>query len=287
MKKNYYEVLKVARNASQEEITAVYRQLAKKWHPDKYLGLQEKEAAAKRFKFFQNVYDVLGNPEKRKRYDEKLLKHEEAARKAADEEARERHKEATVAPSASGETYATEADVRERREEETRKQREANEPYKMSDQELKLQERYDRLVRAKDWKPTESEYQELAKKFWALNGYKDSAELARHCEARYQTLKELREAKEQAQRHTTTWIETQQYRPMLYWISGAAVLAFTLIVVAAAVVNRTPAERENAGVQLVQGDNPFEDAVATLKVKTRNRYPLLRRRNKKRVIAWY
>ena len=147
----------------------------------------------------------------------------------------------------------------------------ANEPYKMSERELKLQAQYDRLVRAKDWSPTESEYQELAKKFWALNGYKDSIALARHCEARYQSLKELREAREVkepiVQRHTTTGIEA--HRPILYWISGAAILALALIVVATAVVNRTPTDREDTGVQLVvrgatelKTDNPFEDATA-------------------------
>jgi curved DNA-binding protein CbpA len=219
-RKNYYEVLKVARNASQEEITAVYRELAKKWHPDKYLGLNEKDAAAKGFKFFQNAYDVLGNPEKRKRYDEKLLKHEESLRKAADEEARERC------------------------EAEEKKQRESNE------QEFKLQEQYERLVRAKDWEPTESEYRELAKKFWAMNGYKDSAELARHCEARYQSLKELREAREPA--HT----EIPKHRPILYWISGA-VLVLALIVITIVMVKHRPATDVN--IQQVQGDNPFED----------------------------
>ena len=266
-RKNYYEVLKVARNASQEEITVVYRELAKKWHPDKYLGLREKDAAAKRFKFFQNAYDVLGNPEKRKRYDEKLLKQEETVRKAAEEEAKGQRMEPT------DEYYETEVDVRERREAEEKKQREADEPYKMSEQELKLQEQYDRLVRAKDWKPTESEYQELAKQFWALNGYKDSAELARHCEARYQSLKELREAQEQAheekepisQRYAEPETKAQEYRPVRYWLSGAAVLALALIVIVTAVVNRTTADREEVSIQQVQGDNPFEDSMIAWK----------------------
>ena len=230
-RKNYYEVLKVARNASQEEINVVYRELAKRWHPDKYLGLKEKDAAAKRFKFFQNAYDVLGNPEKRKRYDEKLLKHE-AVQKAA--------------------------------EAEEKKQREADEPHEMTEREFKLQEQYDRLVRAKDWKPTESEYQELAKKFWAMGGYKDSAELARHCEARYQSLKELREA----QGHAETEAEAQEYRPVRYWLSGAAVLALALIMVVTAVVNRTATDREEVSIQQVQGDNPFEDP--TVEWKTDN-----------------
>jgi len=230
MKKNYYEILNVARSSSQEEIAAVYRTLAKKWHPDKYLGLKEKDAAAKRFKFFQRAYDVLGNPEKRKRYDERLLKYEETVRKAAEEEAKG--------------------------------QREANEPHEMSADdiyereilELKQQEEYDRLVRAKDWEPTADQYRNLAKKFWALNGFKDSEALARHCEARYQSLKELREAQEEKE------TEVQERRPFLYWISGATALALVLIVVTVTVIERRgKTGLDNANIQQEQTDNPFED----------------------------
>ncbi|MCS6936537.1 MAG: molecular chaperone DnaJ [Candidatus Bipolaricaulota bacterium] len=61
-KKDYYTVLGVARNASQEEIKKAFRQLAKKYHPDKG-GDPEK------FKEIAEAYEVLSDPEKRAQYD--------------------------------------------------------------------------------------------------------------------------------------------------------------------------------------------------------------------------
>ena len=64
--KNLYDVLGVPKNASQEEIKKAYRRLARQWHPDKNPGDKEAE---ERFKEVQAAYDIVGNPEKRKRYD--------------------------------------------------------------------------------------------------------------------------------------------------------------------------------------------------------------------------
>ncbi len=63
--KDYYEILGIGRNASQEEIKKAYRRLALKWHPDK----NKSPEAEKRFKEINEAYQVLSNPEKRRLYD--------------------------------------------------------------------------------------------------------------------------------------------------------------------------------------------------------------------------
>ncbi len=67
MKKDYYEVLGVSRNASPEEIKKAYRKLAIKYHPDK--NLDNKKKAEEKFKEAAEAYEILSNPEKKQRYD--------------------------------------------------------------------------------------------------------------------------------------------------------------------------------------------------------------------------
>jgi molecular chaperone DnaJ len=66
-KRDYYEVLGAARDASPEEIKRAYRRMAMKHHPDKNPG--DKEAEGK-FKECAEAYEVLSDAEKRKRYDQ-------------------------------------------------------------------------------------------------------------------------------------------------------------------------------------------------------------------------
>ncbi len=66
-KKDYYEILGVPRNASNEEIKKAYKNLVKKWHPD--LHKEDKEEAEERFKEIREAYEVLSDPQKRAQYD--------------------------------------------------------------------------------------------------------------------------------------------------------------------------------------------------------------------------
>src|SRR6185436_451551 len=65
--RDYYESLGVARTAKEDEIKKTYRKLARKYHPD--LNPNNKQSEDK-FKEIQEAYDVLGDPEKRKQYDQ-------------------------------------------------------------------------------------------------------------------------------------------------------------------------------------------------------------------------
>lgn len=65
---DYYNILKVNRNATDEDLKKSYRRLAMRWHPDKNPD-NKKEAEAK-FKQISEAYDVLSDPEKRAVYDQ-------------------------------------------------------------------------------------------------------------------------------------------------------------------------------------------------------------------------
>lgn len=66
-KRDYYEVLGVSRDATEEDLKRAYRKLAKQYHPDANPG--DKEAEAK-FKEASEAYAVLSDPEKRRQYDQ-------------------------------------------------------------------------------------------------------------------------------------------------------------------------------------------------------------------------
>lgn len=65
---DYYNILKVNRNASDDDLRKAYRRLAMIWHPDKNPGPKNHEAEAK-FKQISEAYDVLSDLQKRQIYD--------------------------------------------------------------------------------------------------------------------------------------------------------------------------------------------------------------------------
>jgi molecular chaperone DnaJ len=67
-KRDYYEILGVAKSATDAEIKSAYRKMALKWHPDK--NPDSKQEAEQKFKEINEAYQVLSNKEKRQTYDQ-------------------------------------------------------------------------------------------------------------------------------------------------------------------------------------------------------------------------
>jgi molecular chaperone DnaJ len=67
VKRDYYKILGVSKNATLDEIKRAYRKLAKKYHPDMYKG--DKKSAEKKFKEISEAYEILSDPAKRQQYD--------------------------------------------------------------------------------------------------------------------------------------------------------------------------------------------------------------------------
>lgn len=104
---DYYKVLGVSKTASQDDIRAAYRKLARKHHPD--LNPNDKEAN-KKFQQINEANEVLSDPEKRKKYDQygKDWQHAEAFEKAQQEAGQQGRRGAGRANPFSGGTFSSE-----------------------------------------------------------------------------------------------------------------------------------------------------------------------------------
>src|SRR5256886_8026156 len=65
--RDYYETLGVPKTATEDDMRSSFRKLARKYHPD---VAKDKKAAEEKFKEINEAYEVLGDPEKRKKYDQ-------------------------------------------------------------------------------------------------------------------------------------------------------------------------------------------------------------------------
>ena len=80
--KDYYETLGVGKTASQDEVRKAFRKLARQYHPDVAKPKDKKSSEAK-FKEINEAYEVLGDAEKRKKYDELGANWEQGGRQQA------------------------------------------------------------------------------------------------------------------------------------------------------------------------------------------------------------
>jgi DnaJ-class molecular chaperone len=78
--KDYYAVLGVPKGAAEKDVKSAYRKLARKWHPD--ANPENPKAAEEKFKEISEAYEVLGDPEKRRKYDALGSDWQRAARQA-------------------------------------------------------------------------------------------------------------------------------------------------------------------------------------------------------------
>lgn len=72
--KDYYDIMRIPRNAEPEEIKISYRNLAKRWHPD----ANKDEGASDKFKAMSEAYEILSNPLEKEKYDKELADYEES-----------------------------------------------------------------------------------------------------------------------------------------------------------------------------------------------------------------
>lgn len=94
--KDYYELLEISREASDEVVKNAYRALAKKYHPD--INNVDDEVVQEKIRQINIAYEVLSNPEKRKQYDEQLQETENEYVEKVEEQLEEGDIDETLSP---------------------------------------------------------------------------------------------------------------------------------------------------------------------------------------------
>lgn len=69
---NCYDILGANKESNKDEITKLYRSLARRWHPDRFMNSEEKAAATEKFRQIATAYEVLREDESRKDYNDML-----------------------------------------------------------------------------------------------------------------------------------------------------------------------------------------------------------------------
>ena len=149
---DYYEILGVSFDASDDEIRRAYRRVAMDWHPDR----NKDPNAPRTMRLINEAWDVLGKPERRAEYDRDyfLLRSmiAEAARRAHEEERQEREWQQ--------EQGRREAEERNRRVEAERRERERQEAAQREREarERRVREEHERRERERRRRRTENQY---------------------------------------------------------------------------------------------------------------------------------
>lgn len=127
--KNYYEILEVSRNASEEIIEKAYKVLAKKYHPD-LQEEQNKKQAEEKMKLINEAYEVLSDTNKRKEYNIELENEEK--RKTQEQQVNNYNKENRYEEEydESDDEYDTEPLTKEQIKEQIKQERKAQKEYR-------------------------------------------------------------------------------------------------------------------------------------------------------------
>ncbi|HKY07984.1 MAG TPA: DnaJ domain-containing protein [Candidatus Binatia bacterium] len=88
MSETFYEILGVGRSATADQIRAAYRDLVKKYHPDLFPTAAEKAKATDKLRAINEAYAVLGNADRRQRYDQQFVRRPRMRRRPPGAESR-------------------------------------------------------------------------------------------------------------------------------------------------------------------------------------------------------